>query len=169
MAGIKGILAVAAVFVIAIIAVVSLNEQRTIKATALKTADADAVQKDEQGIPVDAEVSDENQEKVMEDAEPETDETRPSPECILLSRRAETEYEDAKEAVRELERELEKARSMAELEEDRSPRDEAALNQSRDERDRIEDELEEAQRILRQAETEVNKLIQMCGEIIYRG
>ncbi len=174
MIGLKGFLLIGLAFLIGVIFLNTINSQKTIEAVAVKSPEA-KIQQEGKEILVDAEVSDSDDEESESGATADAEQSEadassaPSPECILLSRKAQIEYEDAKEDVRELERELDRARSLVDLEEDRSPRDEAKLNQSREDRERIEDELEEAQRVLREAELEVSKLLQMCGEVIYRG
>ena len=173
MKGIKIALIIFAVIALVFLASYSLKQQKTIRAVAVESFD-EAVEKGSQGeIPVEADIRDTADGNIAESAvgaentEQQESTEQKSPECILLSRKAQIKYEDRKNDVTELERELKRLKGLIELEKDKEPIDVQMLEQLRNDEDKAKGDLEEAQRGFYNAELELREIEKKCGEIIY--
>ena len=174
------LIAILVILVVVLIAKFSLDDQKTIVSQELNTgvetektqgtsAKEMLEQLNQQEIIVEADVEETEEEEVIEEPEEVIEETpnEPSPECVLLSRRAQKKLEEAEEEVEDLEDELKEIEDSIEYEEDRDPKDTEKIELLEIDEENIEDDLSEAKTALHDRQGDMEELEKQCGEIVY--
>ncbi len=177
----KVLMFVLAVSAALLIANFSLQEQKTIQATEIKSNEVEEqnsltasqlIKQLDQGasqeeIIVEAEVTEDQEAEENKEAGTSENPQQASPECILLSRRAQQKLEDAEEEVEDIESELDRVRSLIELEEDKEEDDREKIEALEIEEEDLEEDLRKAEIALHEKQRDITEIEKQCGLIIY--